>query len=29
MTTFDGSVHRVDVPVSVQSSGAMLAQPAD
>ena len=29
MTTFDGSVHRVDVPVPVHSSGAMPAQPAN
>ena len=29
MTTFDGSVHRVGVPVSVQSSGAIRALPAD
>ena len=29
MTTFDGRVHRVDVPVAVQSSGAIRAVPAD
>ncbi len=29
MTTFDGSVHRVDVPVSVHSSAATPAHPAD
>lgn len=29
MTTFDGSVHRVDVPVSVHSSGTIRAHPAD
>ncbi len=29
MTTFDGSVHRVDVPVSVHSSGAIRAHAAD
>jgi hypothetical protein len=29
MTTFDGSVHRVDVPVSVHSSGDMPTHPTD
>jgi hypothetical protein len=29
MTTFDGRVHRVDVPVAVHSVGVIRAHPVD